>query len=182
MDRGSSIHKLAEDYVKGTIRNLPPELKSFAAEFKVLRKEKAIAEEQWAFTAQWGMSDWFGPSAWLRVMTDASLIKGDTLRVIDYKTGKEREEHKLQLELYQLAGLLRYPDIQKVSAELWYLDLGKIAPEETSFITRDKLNALKLVWMKRTKAMLSDTRFAPKPGNYCRWCHWRKDNGGPCQF
>jgi hypothetical protein len=37
-------------------------------------------------------------------------------------------------------------------------------------------------WEDKTRPMLNDTIFAPKPGNACRWCHWKKSNGGPCKF
>ena len=35
---------------------------------------------------------------------------------------------------------------------------------------------------KASSALLTDTLFAPRPGPYCRWCHFRKENGGPCTF
>jgi hypothetical protein len=28
----------------------------------------------------------------------------------------------------------------------------------------------------------NDDIFAPKPSYGCRWCHFRKSNGGPCQW
>jgi len=28
----------------------------------------------------------------------------------------------------------------------------------------------------------NDDIFAPNPSYACRWCHFRKNNGGPCQW
>jgi len=51
------------------------------------------------------------------------------------------------------------------------------------------LPRLKKEWVARTKAMLNDKKFAPKPNRFCGFCHFRKDNvaqaitgGGRCQY
>ena len=38
-ERGTTIHQLAEDFVRGKLKDLPSELRHFAAEFAVLRDE-----------------------------------------------------------------------------------------------------------------------------------------------
>ena len=64
MQRGLDIHKLAEDYIKGSIARLPKELKNFEALFKQLKaqfKKKVhgmTIEETWAFTKDWGLTVW----------------------------------------------------------------------------------------------------------------------------
>jgi CRISPR/Cas system-associated exonuclease Cas4 (RecB family) len=180
MERGSMIHTLAENFVKGPLKGaLPPELKLFGKEFRDLRKRKAICEEQLAFTEKWEKCDWFAHNTWLRVKMDVMYLDGDTLVVIDHKTGKPKDDYGLQLSLYALAGFLTFPSATKVRAALWFLDAGE---EVAEGFTRDQVEDLKKDWLKRIKPMFSDTRFAPKPGNYCRWCHFRKGNNGPCQF
>lgn len=192
MERGTAIHKLAEDYTLGTLKKLPPELKLFTDEFKQLRKEKhRHIEEQWAFRRDWTECDWFDKDCWVRIKLDAAYInvKYNALIPIDHKTGKFRpennEEYMLQLELYALAGLAKFPDVEVVSPRLWYLDSGIIHPnpaeEELIYTPADKPRLIKL-WNQRTKPMLHDTTYKPKPNHGCTWCTFSKAKGGPCKF
>lgn len=196
MVRGNLIHKIAEDYIKGKIIRVPPELKAFEAEFKKLKaqykkKENGmVVEDNWAFTATWGETEWNNWAlCWLRVKLDCAHHEDEiTLIVSDWKTGKFREESNAdyieQLELYALAALLLYAHIEVVKPRLVYLDLGIIYPGEGDEIifTRKDIARLKKLWIKRTKAMLNDTTFAPRPNDKCRWCHFSKSKAGPCKF
>lgn len=183
MERGSAIDKAGEDFIMGRTKKLIPELKTFEAEFKELRKRGAKAQEQWAFNMGWKPVDWFARDAWLRIKTDVLLVTPETSTalVVDNKTGKQREEHAEQVKLYALGTLLTLPEVQTVDARIWYTDLGIESPEEPQLYTRKDETPLKTYWLKQVKSMLADTRFAPRPGNHCRYCHFRKDNGGPCE-
>lgn len=198
MQRGIDIHKLAEDYVRGLLTRMPKELKLFAEEFKALKKLKVpiILEQQWAFTKAWKVTGWFDADCWLRVMLDASYAieyaEGNVLKCIDYKTGKIRkelqEQYMEQLELYAIAGFAKYADIDIVEGELWYTDEGVLmgagyeGDENFGVFHRKDFAKLKKKWEKKTKAMLSDTIFAPRPGDACRWCFYKKAKGGHCDY
>jgi hypothetical protein len=123
--------------------------------------------------------DWFAPEARCRVKLDAFGINRGVGHAVDFKTGKERDRHHLQLELYGLAGLLRYADLTVVEAELWYLDTGNVVAQT---FKRDEVVGLRARWEKRTRKMLQDRRFAPTPGPACRWCSFSARRGGPCEF
>jgi len=179
MERGSAIHKLAENFAKGELRKLPPELKLFSEQFAELKKSRPMVEESWAFTDRWSPTDWFAFNAWLRVKTDAACLDGDTLYVIDHKTGKKKDDHADQLSLYAVAGMLKYPAVRKVVSQLWYLDSGEMTDQDFDV---SELPGLQKDWVAKTKAMLNDMRFSPKPGNHCRWCSFSKSKGGPCKF
>lgn len=201
MERGSQIHTLAEQYITGKLTKLPSELKLFAAEFKRLKaqcKKKIsgmVVEDNWAFTKDWDETAWNDwAKCWVRIKLDCADHEDDeTLIITDWKTGKFRpelhEEYLEQLELYALAALLLYPHIQRVKPRLVYLDQGTVYPaqnHELVFIRSDILK-LKKLWAKRTKAMLNDKLFAPRPNNKCKWCWYGqsgKANGGPglCKF
>ena len=181
--RGSKIHKLAEDYVTARIGvRVPDELKTFSDEFKALRKLKqpVLVEIQWAFKKDWSECTWFDYETYCRVMLDAVVTNKDgSMQIIDYKTGKVREEQKEQLELYAIAGLIMFPEVESISAEFWYLDHG-VEIKETYH--RKDLKKMQKKWDKNFRPMLNDKQFAPRPGNACRWCHFKKANGGPCEF
>lgn len=186
-DRGTLWHKLGEQFVLGQLKLFPKEFhKNFKERFMHLRKVKALVEQEWAFDNQFNVVKWFAKDAWLRIKMDAHHIvgaiskkTGSILNTIDYKTGKQHPEHAQQRSLYALGGFYMYPDVSNVHVEHWYLDSGEVGQDD---FKRTQLKSLETQWEQRTRAMLSDKRFAPRPGSYCRWCHFRKDNGGPCQF
>lgn len=200
MARGDAIHTLAEKYIRGELRVLPKELAFFKVEFAELRKmykksaDSMVVEDNWAFTKDWSVTQW---NNWaecaVRIKLDCAHHEDEeTLIVTDWKTGKFRpelnEEYVEQLELYALAALLLHEHIQLVKPRLAYLDLGVIYPEpgEELVFTRKDIPKLKKLWEKRTKAMMNDKQFAPRPNDKCRFCFYRSSNktngGGQCRF
>lgn len=180
MERGNVIHKLAEDFTTGKIKKLPPELKLFSDQFTELKKSKPQVEQTWAFTSEWKQTlwnDWKGCK--VRIKTDAACVDGDTLYIIDHKTGKLRDGYDTQLSLYATGGFLVHPTVKKISTQMWFLDSGDVV--EKDYVAAEGPKLLK-EWDKRVVPMLNDTRFAPKPGNACRWCPYSKSKGGPCKF
>lgn len=182
MDRGTAIHKLAEDFSKGRLKKFPAELVKFKVSFTAIKKLDPDCEQEWAFNKEWGRTGWFDPDAWCRIKVDCTYEKGNEGVVIDHKTGRYKPgdaEYANQLELYAIGALLIYRKAVKVTCKLWFLDSGD---EEVMEFTRVQLPALIAKWEKATKNMLTDTRFPPRPSNGCRFCHFRNSNGGPCKF
>lgn len=194
MERGADIGRLAELMVKGKMKKVPDSLIKFKDTFLKLaamykkHPQRMVVEDQWGLTGDWK------PIAWdnwekcvLRVKIDVGhLIDAKTMRVIDWKTGKyraeKREEYIEQLELYALSAMLLNPALEKLEAFLAYLDHGVMFPEPDSedatrlTFTRKDIPRLQKAWEKRTRPLLNDTRFAPRPNDKCRWCHYRKEN------
>lgn len=200
MARGAAIHTLAEKYIKGEVRSLPPELKLFKDEFKKLRtqyKKKIngmVVEDNWSFTKDWTETQW---NNWaecvVRIKLDCAHHEDEeTLIVTDWKTGKFlpelNGEYVEQLELYALSALLLHEHIQQVKPRLAYLDIGMFYPEpgEELVFTRKDIPKLKKLWEKRTKPMMNDKQFAPRPNDKCRFCFYRNSNktagGGQCKY
>lgn len=195
MARGSAIHKLAEDYVKGDLKKIPKELVNFKKEFDEIRKvNQVFVEEQLTFNAKFelmGADGWFDRSAWCRVKMDLRAIVKGVMRLIDHKTGKVKDDHIDQLEFYALVGFILEPDIDTVAAELWYLDqAGKERIRKETFY-RKNFDKIKGRWLKRVKPMLVDTAFHPKPNPTCKFCFFNANDKtyqgapkpkGPCRF
>lgn len=188
MQRGSAIHKLADQFVTGTLKKLPDELSLFDDEFHQLAKLKkkpiklAIATElQWAFDRNWVTCNWFGNSTWGRVVVDLSILNESDRRatIIDHKTGKIRDGYEEQLELYAAATFARYTYLDEVQTELWYLDQGEIMER---LYKRNEADDLIKTWNQRVRPMLADKRFPPKPSYLCQWCDFSHNNGGTCEY
>lgn len=203
MVRGDRIHRLGEAYVRGVLARMPPELKEFAALVRKLRagfakRAGVTIEETWAFRKDWTVTTW---NDWdgchLRVKVDVSYDEDTlTVAVVDWKTGKyspewNLEEYLLQVDLYAMAALIKHatrgPGL-RVIPRLAFLDHGIThpAPGDEKVYTPADLPRLKREWEKRTRAMLNDRRFAPRPNRWCSTCHFRRDNleagGGQCSY
>jgi len=119
---------------------------------------------------------------WLRMKLDALVFLSDFEAVaIDYKTGKKfgnEIKHGEQLMLYQLATFLKYPDLEVVHTELWYLDQDLLTS-----VTYERVRGLKLKykWNIRGQAMTSCTKFPANANKYsCQYCPYgAPENGFP---
>lgn len=200
LERGTRVHQLADAYVRGTGRNLPPDLKKFESYFKKVRKiyaadpDRVTMEQMWGFNRNWEVvawDDWY--NCWLRVKMDLAYVDDDerTVHIIDYKTGKhdptQQAAYKLQLELYAVAALhyFSYIDGLIVKPALYYLDHG-IVESDVEFVGKDR-NRLVKTWESRTKKMFTDRSFKAQPSAMaCKWCFFKKANaargGGQCVY
>jgi hypothetical protein len=192
---GHEAHTQAEEFVTKKLKTLPDRLKLFKKEFTHLLKQEVKTEAQWAFDSQWRPVEWFSKDCWVRVVVDAFYIADKAphattkkavgpgscsmLKIVDYKTGKVREESREQLSLYALAAFSKYPLIDEVEAEFWYLDQGELV--KLVYFRKD-VPALQKEWAAKVVPMMGDRFFAPRPGDYCRWCPHSKSRGGKCKF
>ncbi len=188
-EKGNRVHGAAEQYIKSAGAKRAPALIAELAGVKdrldMFRKLGASAELEWTFNKDWQPTSWFGHDAWLRVKTDACAESPGLVQITDWKTGKIYDDHKQQRSLYGMAGLqlvelgkLAGGDKSvKVLAEHAYTDTGQSATEEYSM---KDLKPLKAEWLRRIKQMMGDTKYPAKTGFHCRYCKFRKSNGGPC--
>lgn len=172
-DRGSRVHEELELYVRGG-DYFPPEAQAFKLEVNALRslfvKGKVSLEGEWGFNREWEAHDW--KSAWLRMKLDALVFLSPYEAVaIDYKTGKKfgnEIKHGEQLMLYQLASFLRYPELEVVHTELWYLDHDDLTHK---VFTRDQGLRFKRSWDMRGNAITTTTEFPANPNRWsCQYC------------
>lgn len=198
MQRGADIHKLAEDYTRGKLAKLPPELKLFKQEFAFLKKIKADVEGQLAVTKDWLPAGWFSepgkPEPWLRVITDARYEtpkQTDIVTAIDHKTGKIYGDNEEQMSLYVPVIFAHYPKAKVAEVRLNYLDQGEevvIRWHRDGFKKpgaqerKPSLAQLKETWTEKSRPILADKKFSPTPNEKCRYCHFRAANGGPCKY
>lgn len=141
----------------------------------------AKSEAEFAVTKDWQPCGFKDENAWVRGIYDATYFNSSEKRahVLDWKTGKERD-YGDQLKLYATVLLASYPEIDSVSTEVCYIDLKKRIQLKT--YTREQLDELKEWLTSRITKIENDDVYAPKPDYGCRWCHFRKSNGGPCQW
>lgn len=117
---------------------------------------------------------------WLRLKLDALVFESEyTAIIIDYKTGKQygnEMKHGEQMNLYQLCAFLRYPKLEEITVELWYLDQDGLT---TKKFTRDQGLRFLRHWDKRGNTLTTASTFPPN-GNIhtCKWCYLGEREGG----
>jgi len=120
---------------------------------------------------------------WLRLKLDACVFHGDEhATVIDYKTGRKfgnEVKHAEQLQLYQLVTFLRYPKLQSVTTELWYLDQNEVTVQT---FTRAQGLRFKSNFDRRGNEMTTATEFPANANIFsCQWCAYGPWGTGHCQ-
>ncbi len=184
-DRGTRIHQACEDYVNGKADAQIKEMAKFAAEFEHLRhlylSGIVSLEGEWAVDQNWVPTDW--RTGWHRSKVDAIVLPDKySAIVIDYKSGKRfgnEIKHAEQTQLYALNAVLRYPEIEEVTTELWYLDVDELT---RATYTRAQILRFKPGFDKRGTALTTCTSFPPNPNVYsCQWCQYGPWNGGQCK-
>jgi len=183
--RGNRIHKEAEDYVVGKIKEVPQSCITFEDQFKQLRdldkEAELFVEQEWGFDRNWGRSGWRDwNKTWLRGKVDVGVLYGDNeATIIDHKTGQLYETNEDQIELFALTVMCRFPEITMVDTRLWYLDSGVEIDRE--FFGKDR-EKLKKKWEQKVAPMFQDEKFPPRPNFKCKWCPYSQRKGGPCQY
>lgn len=179
-DRGSRVHAAAETYVKGETDELAAELLHFKPELETLRglyPDAVTPEEMWCFTEDWATCNHDDyDNIWLRVIADAFVWLSDTeVTIVDYKTGKRygnELKHGQQMTLYALATAMKYPQVETIHTELWYLDLNELASQ--TYRAHQAL-AFAKNFNDRALRLTSDTEFKPKPSkSSCMFCPYGK--------
>jgi hypothetical protein len=153
------------------------EMKGFEPEFLNLKErfeaDQVELENMWCFDKDWNpvpSNDFV--NTWVRIKLDAMIFITPTLGVVvDYKTGRKfgnEPKHAQQAQLYQLGALLKYPELETVITEFWYLDQNEIT--KMRFKRKQGLSYWK-PFHERGLKMTTETDFPPKPNGYsCRFC------------
>ncbi len=186
-ERGSIIHDMCEQYVRGEIPSLIGDTKtkfeSFTSDFSKLKNifdtqvegkyPSLEMEENWGIRLDWSGCSWSDDELWGRGKLDAFVLESATsCRIIDYKTGRKfgnEMKHADQGLSYALYAYHRFnKEIEHFTVEFWYLDQGEKSIR--SYSAR-QLEILQPRYHKRAIAMTTETVFKPKSNaDTCRFC------------
>lgn len=185
MERGSAIHKRIELYLKEQVDTLDGSVKTCRAdieELRSLRKNDAtqlLVEHELAFKEGLAPSGWFDKDTWLRCKMDAVIVTDKQLTVIDFKTGKVRDSHEEQAELYAVAASTMAPLAAEIRVKYMYLDSGDII---THKYMRNNVDKLTFKWVSIGQDMCSKTEFPKRPSKLCAWCDFNADRQKLCTY
>lgn len=178
-DRGSAVHDMCEDYVRGNIPELvgdrKTKLEPLQAKFTALKaafdEGRVTCEENWGIRLDWTPCTWKDKDLWGRAKLDAFERRGTTGVVIDYKTGRRfgnELKHGDQGLSYALYAFYKFHKLDEFIVEFWYLDHGEYSSRT---FTRKQLALLHPRMHKRALAMTTAESFPPKSNcESCRFC------------
>lgn len=185
-DRGTRIHEAAEFFVKENIK-LASELTHFKDELEHLRtlykKGMVSLEGEWAHNKDWDPVAWNSADAWLRLKLDAFIRVSSTQGVVvDYKTGRmfgNEIKHGEQGQLYMASAFVRFPELQEITVEFWYLDQNDII---SATYTRAQSEHFLRKFTQRGDLITSCTEFPANPNIFaCKWCPYGPKGTGHCE-
>ena len=132
---------------------------------------RLLVEEEIAFDRGLKRVAWFDKTAWGRAKIDVALIKDDTIKIYDWKTGKEKYD-EWQLRIFCLFAALAYPQIQHFEARFIWLQEDKVS--DAIILTRTEiLPILKdtLAKVARIEQAWNDEIFQCRQNGLCkRYC------------
>ena len=182
MERGSEIHNSLEAFMQGHSEMLHPDIHEHYGQFFFSIRENYTVqpEARWAFNWQWEPCDYDDVHCMVRGFMDLKFVpENENIQIYEYKTGKIYPEHRHQFCLYGTAALIQHPDKQGVDVTGVYVDQKK---NDKIYYPASMLGEYKPMFKKEFREIEDCEDFIPKPQFACRWCQFRKENGGPCQF
>lgn len=179
-NRGKTIHAEIEAILKGGLNLLSDDIKHLEEKLSNWIKVNGQSELPVGINDKWEPVDFDAEDVMFRGIIDL-FIKEESGRatVLDFKTGKHRD-YSDQVSVYSTVILSTMPDVDTVENVIEFIDLAKT--DKYKPITRSDLPRLQLQLKGRITAIEKDKIYAPNPSVLCKWCHFRKSNGGPCKW
>lgn len=167
--KGTDIHKAIEDYIKGISVTYPLEdyQHTFIEAMRAMYKKKLPEgctigiEQSFAVDDQFNPCDYKDPKAILRGKIDLYVLTPNMLKVIDWKTGKRRD-NKLQATVYDCLTNHLLPNGTRTFT-FDYLKNGR--DPEIVITEKDKYNLVNIIDTIQTAE-----EFPERPGPLCAWC------------
>jgi CRISPR/Cas system-associated exonuclease Cas4 (RecB family) len=178
MRRGNDLHKHCEHYISRQIDHIIPPLLPIAETLTDLREKGAICERYFRLNKDWQVCE--KDSQWVKGFLDASYVENETLHVTDFKSGKIKDYHADQLQLYAIVGARAEP-VSAVKVQAVYIDHGKTLHQRE--YGRDELEEHRQRWHAEAASMLADETYTPTPSaQSCKRCSYKSKDGGPCEL
>jgi CRISPR/Cas system-associated exonuclease Cas4 (RecB family) len=179
-NRGKTIHAEIEAILKGGLNLLSEDIKHLEEKLNAWIKANGQSELPVGVNDKWEPVDFDAEDVMFRGIIDLFIKEeGGRATVLDFKTGKHRD-YSDQVAVYSTVILSTMPDVDTVENVIEFIDLAKT--DKYKPITKSDLPKLQLQLKGRITAIEKDKIYAPNPSVLCKWCHFRKSNGGPCKW
>lgn len=164
---GNEVHEAMEKRLLGKAQ-LPETMRAFIPFAAALDGKGVKPEQQVGMTANGHPVGFWDGSTWLRGKLDAPVMSGTTALLLDWKTGKTRED-PYELEVQALLLQAKYPDVKVIKGRYVWLKEGKLGEEHDCSNTMETFNRVHETMDDVAHAIKMET-FTKKPGPLCGWC------------
>lgn len=176
MRRGNEVHSALELRLTGG-KPLPESMHAYEKFATPFEGRKVQCEPKLATTRDGKACDYFAANVWGRGRADVALIRDDKGYLLDFKTGKVRED---PFELAVQAVLLRvkYPALRKIVGQYAWLQESKLGPLHDLSDVRKTWSAICSIY-EQIEQDVAREEFEKRPTPLCGWCtvtdceHWR---------
>lgn len=177
---GNKVHKAFEDYV-GSGTPLPDMLQSHQDYLDGLRVrgDNRFTERKVALDKSLKPCTFFAQDTWWRGVLDYHSIQGNTVTIVDYKTGKRKPDFR-QLWIFAIWIFTHYPQVEFVRVGFYWTQDREV---DNDLLTRDDIPRIWTDLLKDLKPYVYSFKhdiWPAKPSGLCNgWCpvknceHWK---------
>lgn len=169
---GDAVHKALELRIK-IEQPLPSNMAMYDKWAKAILAQggEKIPEGAFGITSMLTPCGFFDPNVWLRSKIDLLVIDGELAKVLDYKTGKMKQDIA-QLRRYAVMVFVNFPQVQTVKAGyVWLRDGVLSVPVVFKREDLDKLVLPDKQVYDEIRAAYASGKFIPRPSGLCNgWC------------
>lgn len=176
MKWGNQVHKAFEHRLRANVP-LPADMQEYEPFAAAVENAdgKKLVEENLAITAGGTATEFFGKDVFIRGKVDVAIIRDNTAMVIDWKTGKPREE-PFEMEVFGLMLKCKYPGITTVTGRYVWLKTNELGKQHDLSNFARTYNELR-VRAKQIESMPEGAGWPATPNPLCGWCPVKK-----CEF
>lgn len=177
MKWGNEVHKAFETRLKwgSAVRGNPdtgydwlPSMIQYEPFAAALDGRSVKPEQQLGITSKGQPVGFWDGATWLRGKLDAPVVSGATALLLDWKTGKPREE-PFELEVQALLLRARHPEIRTIVGRYVWLKENRLGETHDCSDTQRTFNMVHDTMDEIAHSIQMD-RFDKKPGPLCGWC------------
>lgn len=175
-DYGERVHRALELYMRDATP-MPEEMIKFerfanAILANLTPDSKLYVEQEITINKKLKPTGWFDDDAWVRAKLDVLVIHKASALVLDWKTGKRKDDWQ-QLELCAALVFLLYPEVMTIKTTLMWLIDGVVANNPRTY-TRgdDQISLLMKMFarIRRVEASANAGVWPAKPSGLCGYC------------
>ena len=167
MRYGNEVHSALENAIK-TSEPLPEDLAQ-AQPFLAALGPGCHAELQLAMNDNGGPCDYWGTSVLFRGKLDVFKTEGNRALIVDWKTGKTRED-PTELEYHAMLALVHNPDLSSIDGMYVWLKTDKLGKRYKLINKARDLVSETIRLKKELDACLIEERWPARPTPLCGWC------------
>lgn len=178
LTKGRAVHRLLENYPviatdNDDHRNIVERFASSSLGQKYLHEGQSCRELKFGITRDFKPTSYYDRDAMFRGSIDYVLRHGDQLHLIDWKTGKAKDERWQeydQLVRYAVYFFVSYPSIQSIRISYVYVEHDH---ENPMVLSRKYLDKYKSDLAEKIQECEEDEEFPKTPNKLCDFCDFR---------